>query len=235
MKKIFLYGLMFCATAFGFTSCNDDNDQLTDTRVTNYILLTVNGDEVVYVDANSTYTDEGCTAEAGGQDVTSKVQTINPVDTKTIGPYIVTYRATNEDGFSSEASRYVYVGSPLVGTVSDGSYRQTYNGDGSPKAQVAWSGFNIEMLTDGNGLYWVEDLMGGYYEQRAGYGSRYAMNGYLQVNADNTVEMVGGGGVPGWGDAYDDFANGVFDPETNTISYCVTYAGMDFNVILNLN
>lgn len=226
---------MFCATAFGFTSCNDDNDQLTDTRVTNYILLTVNGDEVVYVDANSTYTDEGCTAEAGGQDVTSKVQTTNPVDTKNIGPYIVTYRATNEDGFSSEASRYVYVGSPLVGTVSDGSYRQTYNGDGSPKAQVAWSGFNIEMLTDGNGLYWVEDLMGGYYEQRAGYGSRYAMNGYLQVNADNTVEMVGGGGVPGWGDAYDDFANGVFDPETNTISYCVTYAGMDFNVILNLN
>ena len=235
MKKIFLYGLMFCATAFGFTSCNDDNDQLTDTRVTNYILLTVNGDEVVYVDANSTYTDEGCTAEAGGQDVTSKVQTTNPVDTKNIGPYIVTYRATNEDGFSSEASRYVYVGSPLVGTVSDGSYRQTYNGDGSPKAQVAWSGYNIEMLTDGNGLYWVEDLMGGYYEQRAGYGSRYAMNGYLQVNADNTVDMVGGGGVPGWGDAYDDFANGVFDPETNTISYCVTYAGMDFNVILNLN
>lgn len=235
MKKIFLYGLMFCATAFGFTSCNDDNDQLTDTRVTNYILLTVNGDEVVYVDANSTYTDEGCAAEAGGQDVTSKVQTINPVDTKTIGPYIVTYRATNEDGFSSEAYRYVYVGSPLEGTVADGSYRQTYNGDGSPKAQVAWSGFNIEMLTDGNGLYWVEDLMGGYYEQRAGYGSRYAMNGYLQVNADNTVDMVGGGGVPGWGDAYDEFANGVFDPETNTISYCVTYAGMDFNVILNLN
>lgn len=226
---------MFCATAFGFTSCNDDNDQLTDTRVTNYILLTVNGDEVVYVDANSTYTDEGCTAEAGGQDVTSKVQTTNPVDTKNIGPYIVTYRATNEDGFSSEAYRYVYVGSPLVGTVADGSYRQTYNGDGSPKAQVAWSGYDIEMLTDGNGLYWVEDLMGGYYEQRAGYGSRYAMNGYLQVNADNTVEMVGGGGVPGWGDAYDDFANGVFDPETNTISYCVTYAGMDFNVILNLN
>ncbi len=226
---------MFCATAFGFTSCNDDNDQLTDTRVTNYILLTVNGDEVVYVDANSTYTDEGCTAEAGGQDVTSKVQTTNPVDTKNIGPYIVSYRATNEDGFSSEAYRYVYVGSPLVGTVADGSYRQTYNGDGSPKAQVAWSGFNIEMLTDGNGLYWVEDLMGGYYEQRAGYGSRYAMNGYLQVNADNTVEMVGGGGVPGWGDAYDDFANGVFDPATNTISYCLTYAGMDFNVILNLN
>lgn len=235
MKKIYLFGFLLCMAALSLTSCNNDNDELTDTRITNYISLSVVGDEVLYVDANSTYTDEGCTAEAGGQDVTSKVQTTNPVDTKNIGPYIVTYRATNEDGFSSEAYRYVYVGSPLVGTVADGSYRQTYNGDGSPKAQVAWSGYGIEMLTDGNGLYWVEDLMGGYYEQRAGYGSRYAMNGYLKVNADNTVEMVGGGGVPGWGDAYDDFANGVFDPATNTISYCVTYAGMDFNVILTLN
>lgn len=235
MKKIYLFGFSLCMAALSLTSCNNDNDELTDTRITNYISLSVVGDEVLYVDANSTYTDEGCTAEAGGQDVTSKVQTTNPVDTKNIGPYIVTYRATNEDGFSSEAYRYVYVGSPLVGTVADGSYRQTYNGDGSPKAQVAWSGYGIEMLTDGNGLYWVEDLMGGYYEQRAGYGSRYAMNGYLKVNADNTVEMVGGGGVPGWGDAYDDFANGVFDPATNTISYCVTYAGMDFNVILTLN
>lgn len=235
MKKIYLFGFSLCMAALSLTSCNNDNDELTDTRITNYISLSVVGDEVLYVDANSTYTDEGCTAEAGGQDVTSKVQTTNPVDTKNIGPYIVTYRATNEDGFSSEAYRYVYVGSPLVGTVSDGSYRQTYNGDGSPKAQVAWSGYGIEMLTDGNGLYWVEDLMGGYYEQRAGYGSRYAMNGYLKVNADNTVEMVGGGGVPGWGDAYDDFANGVFDPATNTISYCLTYAGMDFNVILTLN
>lgn len=235
MKKIYLFGFSLCMAALSLTSCNNDNDELTDTRITNYISLSVVGDEVLYVDANSTYTDEGCTAEAGGQDVTSKVQTTNPVDTKNIGPYIVTYRATNEDGFSSEAYRYVYVGSPLVGTVADGSYRQTYNGDGSPKAQVAWSGYGIEMLTDGNGLYWVEDLMGGYYEQRAGYGSRYAMNGYLKVNADNTVEMVGGGGVPGWGDAYDDFANGVFDPATNTISYCLTYAGMDFNVILTLN
>ena len=235
MKKIYLFGFTLCMAVLSLTSCNNGKDELTDTRVTNYISLTVNGDEVVYVDANSTYTDEGCSAEAGGQDVSSKVQTNNPVDTKNIGPYTVTYKATNDDGFSSEAYRYVYVGAPLVGTVANGSYRQTYNDDGSPKAQVAWSGYGIEMLTDGDGLYWVEDLMGGYYEQRAGYGSRYAMNGYLQVNADNTVEMVGGGNVPGWGDAYDDFANGKYDPATNTISYTVTYAGMDFNVILKLN
>ncbi len=234
MKKILFYGFAFCLSAMALTSCSKDEEH-TDTRVTYYINLSINGDEVVYLDANSTYVDAGCRAESNGQDVSDKIITDNPVDTKNIGPYTVTYRAVNDDGFASEVYRYVYVGAPVTGTVATGSFRQTYNDDGSPKAQVAWSGFDIDMLTDGNGKYWLEDLMGGYYEQRAGYGSNYSMKGYLQVNEDNTVDMVGGGNVVGWGDAYDDFKNGKFDPATNTLSYTVVYAGMDFNVILTLN
>ena len=228
MKKIFLYGLLFFTASLGLTSCS--KDQHTDTRVTNYIILTINGDEVVYVNAGDTYVDAGCKAEAAGQDVSDKVVTTNPVDTKVIGPYTVTYMATNEDGFSSSANRYVYVGEPLVGTVSPGSYRQNSAG-----TITKWSGYDIDMLTDGNGKYWVEDLLGGYYEQRAGYGSAYSMKGFLQVNADNTVDLVGGGDVAGWGDHYDDFKDGKYDPATKTISYDVVYAGMDFNVILTLN
>jgi hypothetical protein len=228
MKKIFLYGLLLLTASVGLTSCS--KDQHTDTRVTNYIVLTINGDQVVYVNAGATYEDAGCKAEAAGQDVSDKVVTTNTVDTKVIGPYTVTYKATNEDGFSSSATRYVYVGQPLVGTVSPGSFRQTKAG-----AIVNWSGFDIDMLTDGNGLYWVEDLLGGYYEQRAGYGSAYSMKGFLQVNDDNTVDLVGGGNVEGWGDSYDDFKDGKYDPATNTISYDVVYASMDFNVILTLN
>ena len=228
MKKIFLYGLLFFTASLGLTSCS--KDQHTDTRVTNYIILTINGDEVVYVNAGDTYVDAGCKAEAAGQDVSDKIVTTNPVDTKVIGPYTVTYKATNEDGFSSSANRYVYVGEPLVGTVSPGSYRQNSAG-----TITKWSGYDIDMLTDGNGKYWVEDLLGGYYEQRAGYGSAYSMKGFLQVNADNTVDLVGGGDVAGWGDHYDDFKDGKYDPATKTISYDVVYAGMDFNVILTLN
>ena len=228
MKKIFLYGLLFFTASLGLTSCS--KDQHTDTRVTNYIILTINGDEVVYVNAGDTYVDAGCKAEAAGQDVSDKIVTTNPVDTKVIGPYTVTYKATNEDGFSSSANRYVYVGEPLVGTVSPGSYRQNSAG-----TITKWSGYDIDMLTDGNGKYWVEDLLGGYYEQRAGYGSAYSMKGFLQVNADNTVNLVGGGDVAGWGDHYDDFKDGKYDPATKTISYDVVYAGMDFNVILTLN
>lgn len=233
MKKILFYGFALCLSVMALTSCSDD--QHTDTRVTNYIKLTLNGDEVVYVAANATYTDAGCTAEAGGQDVSDKIRVTNPVDTKNIGPYTIIYRATNEDGFSSEVYRYVYVGEPLTANVATGSYRQSYNKDGSPKAQTSWSDYEIEMLTDGNGKYWVEDLLGGYYEQRAGYGSRYSMKGYLQVNADNTVDLVGGGDVVGWSDSYQEFLNGKFDPATNSISYTMVYSDMDFNVILTLN
>ena len=228
MKKIFLYGLLFFTASLGLTSCS--KDQHTDTRVTNYIVLTINGDQVVYVNAGDTYVDAGCKAEAAGQDVSDKVVTTNPVDTKVIGPYTVTYKATNEDGFSSSATRTVYVGDPLLGNVSSGTNRKTAAG-----AVTNWSDFDIDMLTDGNGLYWVEDLLGGYYEQRAGYGSAYSMKGFLQVNDDNTVDLVGGGNVEGWGDSYDDFKDGKYDPATNTISYDVVYAGMDFNVILTLN
>ncbi len=228
MKKIFLYGLLFFTASLGLMSC-DDSDQHTDTRVTNYFTLSVNGDDVVYVDANSTYTDAGCSAELAGEDASDKVVVDNPVNTSKIGPYTVVYTATNSDGFSVSASRTVYVGKPVTGAVSEGSFRKTAAG-----AIVNWSGFDIEMLTDGNGLYWVEDLMGGYYEQRAGYGANYSMKGFLKVNADNTVDMVGGGNVVGWGDAYDAFKGGQFNPATNTISYCVVYAGMDFNVVLTL-
>lgn len=228
MKKRFIYGLMCLIASLSFTACSDKEH--TDTKVTNYILLTINGDKVVYVDANSTYEDAGCKAEAAGQDVSDKIVTINTVNTKAIGPYSVVYMATNEDGFSSTATRYVYVGSPLTGVVAEGSYRQNAAG-----AVTNFSGYNIDMLTDGNGQYWVEDLLGGYYEQRAGYGSAYSMKGFLQVNEDNTVDLVGGGDVAGWGDHYDDFKNGKYDPAANTISYTVVYAGMDFNVILTLN
>ena len=34
MKKIFLYGLMLCLSMTALTSCNDDNDQLTGSRLT---------------------------------------------------------------------------------------------------------------------------------------------------------------------------------------------------------
>ena len=78
----------------------------------------------------------------------------------------------------------------------------------------------------------IRDMMGGYYDVRAGYGPRYAMSGYIQLTGDNEIFALSGI-VPGWGDSYDEFYNGSYDPETGTVTYDMDYAGsMQFHIIL---
>lgn len=228
MKKILLYSLALCLTTFGLTSCNDDEDQYTDSRVTYYVSLEMQGDEVVYVNLGDTYTDAGCKAFSNGEDVSSQVVTSSDVNTSELGVYHVNYKAVNKDGFSSTATRTVYVGTPLTGVVSNGTYRLR------GETTTPYSGYELFILSNNKDTYFVEDLLGGYYYLRAGYGSGYAMPGYIQVQPDNSVNIVKGGGVPEWGDAYSKFS-GTYDAATNTISMVTTYAGMDFYVILKLN
>ena len=79
----------------------------------------------------------------------------------------------------------------------------------------------------------MSDMMGGYYDVRAGYGPRYAMTGYIQLTADNEVLALSGI-VPGWGDSYDVFYDGSYDPETQTVTYDLDYGGsMQFHIILH--
>ena len=45
MKKIYLYAIALLMSSVAFTSCNDDNDQLTDSRITYYVVLEMQGDD----------------------------------------------------------------------------------------------------------------------------------------------------------------------------------------------
>ena len=81
------------------------------------------------------------------------------------------------------------------------------------------------------GIYEISDYLGGYYEQGRGYGSAYALTGYLKLNADNTIEALTGY-VAGWGDSYNSVENGIYDAATGEISFDVDYAGMLFAVTL---
>lgn len=51
MKKSLLYSLMAVLSVGAFTSCNDDEDQFTDTRVTHYAIIELLGDEEVVLQA----------------------------------------------------------------------------------------------------------------------------------------------------------------------------------------
>ena len=91
---------------------------------------------------------------------------------------------------------------------------------------------NANCADNGDGTYTINDMLGGYYEQRAGYGSLYAMEGVFEINADGTIVGISGN-VAGWGDSMDSLDDGTYDEATKTISWKVVYAGMDFYVTMN--
>lgn len=227
MKKSIILGMLAAALlSMGLTSCGDD--EYTDSKVTYFVDLALKGESTVSTPLNSNYVDAGFTATINGQDASDHVVTTSNVNTAELGPYSVVYTATNDDGYSSTVTRKVYVGDYTPGTVASGSHRTNSKG-----AVTAYSGYEIPVTTDGNGNYWIEDLLGGYYEQKAGYGSDYAMPGFIKVNSDNSISITKGGVIPGWeSDGPYDSIKGHYDPAAKTLTWDLTWQGMVFHVIL---
>lgn len=234
MKKILFYTLMLCLSSFALTSCNDDNDELTDAKVTYYPTLEIQGAKFVEVPIGTTYTELGCKGVLRGEDCTSGIVTSGTVDINTPGLYYINYTYTNEQGYKTSTQRTVAVCDPSITTdiagtytVQNGSYRDYNSGTVSE-----FKGYKVSVTKAAPGLFYVSDLMGGYYDQGAGYGENYAMTGYIQLLSDNTLKVLSSH-IAGWGDSLDSFENGKYDSETGTITYDAAYASvMKFHVIL---
>lgn len=225
MKNI-LYALFLCLSAGILCSCEDETSQ-DHSVITYYISFDMSGDKVMKIPVGTAYQEPGVVAMEGEEDVTSKMVTTGSVDGNSVGIYPITYSATNSDGFGSSISRTVMVYDPAVETDISGNYtvgNGTYRYAVSSNKPVEYSGYNISLTQAAPGIFYMSDYMGGYYDQRAGYGSNYAMKGYMKLNPDNTLEAISGN-VAGWGDSLDSFENGVYDPATGTISYELGYAG----------
>ena len=217
--------------ALSLLSCNDGNDEQTDKRVTYYATLELDGEDRVVVDKGSAYVEPGVSAEMKGEDVTDKVTVLSDVDTSTSGVYSVSYSITNDDGFSVVKTRTVVVldpNDPIEGfymTSSDAyrDYDGTLTNYGGP--------FEVLIINNGDGSYYFEDLMAGWYCQRAGYGADYNMYSYVSINEDGSLELLDSY-VPGWGDAADAL-EGTYDSATGKFTYVLDYAGViHFHVTL---
>lgn len=232
MKKSIFFAMALMISSLAFTSCEDDS---TDgvTFITYYPELTLEGDATMYVDKGSTYTEPGYTATLNGEDVTDQVVVSGTVDPSTSGIYTITYTITNEDGFSSSATRTIVVLDPNdevegIYDTDENSYR-LYSGN-----QVVYGGnYEILVIGEGGGYYYVDDLLGGWYRDRAGYGDNYAMTGYIIVNDDYSIDLYSSY-VSGWGDSAEFMSDGKFDPETGTLSWMIEYTTypMDFYVTM---
>ncbi|KAA6341311.1 hypothetical protein EZS27_010868 [termite gut metagenome] len=232
MKKI-LYSLSLCL-AFVFVSCEEETTQDTS-KVTHFVEFDLEGDAITMLAKGTSFQEPGYNAILNGQDVASDVKITGNVNTGEIGIYDLTYSAINEDGFAKALTRTVYVYDPTPSvlesacyTVSKDSYRNL-NGTIVPFGRD----YSIVIYQIEPGIFAVTDFLGGWYDQRAGYGSDYAMVGEFQLNDDNTLEILSGD-VEGWEDSYDSFENGTYDPVSGSLSWEVGYASsMVFYITLN--
>ncbi len=230
MKTKLLITMAFVGIAMIFNSCTDDSTEGL-TRITYYPELTLEGDKTLYLDKGTSFTDPGYTAILNGEDVSDQVEISTNLNTNKSGIYTISYSIVNADGFSSSASRKIIVTDPNdaiegIYYTDPESYR-LYNG-----AQVAYgNSFTILILNNGDGTYSVDDLLGGWYCQRAGYGSNYAMQGIISVSADGSIDMLASY-VPGWGDTATGMTDGKF--EDGTITWNLEYTDYPFFFIVTM-
>lgn len=246
MKKILIFSLTACLVMLGFTSCNDDDDALTDTKLTYYVDLQLQGDEFMLIPIGTNFVDPGCKAELGGQDYSSNlvISGLDAVDVNQVGFYDIVYYAVNPDGYSASVSRTVCVYDPSVTESMEGSYQPDmvgtkYGTAGKTFADYAASYGNTSQCTgitfteEAPGIYYVNDLFAGWYCQIRGYAAKYSMTGYVNLDKDNNIHLLSSY-VSGWGDGLDYLENGKYDPETGTITYSISYAGVIFmDIVLN--
>lgn len=222
--------MLFAVVALLVTSCGDKETE-GKSRFTYYPTIELEGDSYLVWDKGTPYEDPGYVSTMNGEDVTAEVMVSGTPDVNKSGVYTITYTTKkNDDGFDASASRTVVVLDPnsevegFYLTQPD-SYR-TYNGN-----EVAFgNAFEILVIDNGDGTLYVDDLFGGWYCQRAGYGSKYAMGGTISLAEDGTLGLISSL-VPGWGDGLDDltgtFADGVFTVDAvyngNTMHFYQTW------------
>ena len=208
--------------------------------------MTLIGDEVILLPLGTPYVEPGCTATLNGVDVSSSVVTIGSVDVNSVGVYELTYKAVNDIGLATYETRRVIVYDPnTVGFDISG----TYNTDMNESAYISsnnrtfaeaaaiygntsqCTGITFEMIAPG--IFYCNDLVGGWYWQIRGYGTRYAMTGYITVDNGGNVTLLDSY-IPGWGDGLNYIENAHYDFGTNTISYVARYADViDFNIVMD--
>lgn len=212
-------------------SCSKDTEGLTD--ITYYAVIDLEGPVYDQAVAGTPYVDPGYTATMQGEDITSEVKITTNMDLQNPKPgyYTVTYSAVNADGFPASNTRYVLVAD--AGDKASGYYTTDANSYRSASGGTTYYGksFSVIVYGDGTGKYHVSDFLGGWYDQRAGYGGNYAAVGQFDLASDGAISLVSSS-VAGWGDSLTSLNDGKFDATTETISWVAVYAGMEFHVTM---
>ena len=218
MKKNIFYTMLFALCALVMTSCDKKSEGLS--RITYYPSITLEGDTYLVWEKGEAYVEPGYHSELNGEDVTSQVTVSGTVDVNKSGIYTLTYTTVkNEDGFDASAKRTVVVldsTSPVEGFYLN---QKTSNRNGTAYGKD----YEVLVIDNGDGTVTVDDILGGWYCQRAGYGTNYAMTATIAIADDGTMTLISSY-VPGWGDGLDSL-EGTFDAASSTFNFVCVYAG----------
>lgn len=224
MNKIFKYGsFLILALAFLTVSCEKTTEDIS--TVTYYAIFDMQGEDYMVIEKGVPFVDPGVTAMANGESVDVTVS--GTVDENTPGVYYIDYSAVNADNYSASTQRKVRV--IELGT-NNVDIAGTY--DGIRVSKLA--GGTVTITKIGDGVFEIDDILGGYYWQYNAYGPSYAANGIFTENADGTW-TCSQGYIPGWSDptVAQDI---VVDMEAGTISYyaLMIEADFGFDVVLTI-
>lgn len=121
-NRLFILALMCFASVF-LASCEKDEDTADVSFVTTYPTIELTGEQWDAIMVGESYTDPGVEAFEGETPI--EYTTTGSVDPNTPGAYVITYTATNSDGFSTSVRRYVGVITPEAAAIDlSGQYQR---------------------------------------------------------------------------------------------------------------
>lgn len=176
MKKIYI--TLFVIMGL-LVSC-DNEDTANVSKVTNYPLVSIKGEDPILVEKGTPFVDPGAIATEGGNAIpfTTSVSGIykggTSLDTNIIDGYTLTYSAKNVDGFEASATRnvWVYKNGDLVNSI-EGVYTSTVLRGGVASAQYTDMQY-VLIWKNADGKYQMSCGIGAYYDIGRAYGPTYA-------------------------------------------------------------
>lgn len=229
MRNLFIILLM---AAGSLVSCTE-TETANVSAITNFPTFNMVGEDLLFIDQNSDWTDPGVTATEDGVEIpvtTSAVGTYNlsqgsEVDVNTADIYSILYSAENSDGFTGSTQRVVWVIPPsgdLVNSIS-GLYKANVQRAPDFASTPQYSDmFYIFISKNDDNTYKISHAIGGYYDYGRGYGSGYAAKGAIITANDipGNDFSVSQAVFPLWGNTAD-----ITGMKVNPASKSITFLG----------
>jgi len=230
MKKLNLIFLLFFSLTL-FSCLEDDESTSGVSKVTNFPIITLFGENQVIINQGDTYTEEGAVSMEGENEIETKIsytsgvyQGFTGIDTSKPDHYTVNYAATNADGFDGSAMREVWVANTGDLTTSiEGLYLSSVQRAPAFEASAKYNDLQYVIIwKTGDNTYEISHAIGGYYSFGRGYGPNYAAR-YAEITANDipgnsftsTIATL-----PTWGNTVE-----ITDFTVNATTKTITYTG----------